>query len=48
MLVNLELRIDYTKLFYRSGNGNKAPFNFYEFGSIEYRSSWRVLLKSKE
>ena len=34
MLVNLELKIDYMKLFYQSGNRHKGPFKFYEFGSM--------------
>ena len=33
MLVNLEPKIDYTKLPYQSVNRNEGPFNFYEFGS---------------
>lgn len=34
MLVNLEPKIDYTKLPYQSVNRNEGPFNFYEFGSM--------------
>ena len=36
MHVNLELKIDYTKLFYQPGNRHKDPFTFYEFGSVIY------------
>ena len=33
-VVKLELKIDYTKLYYQSGNSDKDAFNFNEFGSI--------------
>ena len=33
-VVKLELKIDYTKLYYQSGNSDKDAFNFTEFGSI--------------
>ena len=33
-LVNMETTIDYTKLYYQSGNKNKDAFNFNEFGSM--------------
>ena len=34
MLVNLELKIDYTNLYYQLGNKNKHSFNFYKFESM--------------
>ena len=34
MLVNLKLKINYTKLYYQLGNKNKHFLNFYEFGSL--------------
>ena len=32
--IKLETRIDYTKLYYQSGNKNEDAFNFNEFGSM--------------
>ena len=33
-LIKQEIGIDYTKLYYQSGNENKDAFNFKDFGSM--------------